>query len=124
MSHPVASDSTSSLLTKLMEISQERQGIIAHNMANANTPGYIRMDVDFQAELSRLLERGEDDSIRSLRAKAVEDETRPPGRDGNNILLPMEMNAMMNNGLMYNLLTKAYATRVGILRAAIDGGAV
>jgi flagellar basal-body rod protein FlgB len=122
MPSPIAADSTTSLLAKLMTISQERQGVLANNMANANTPGYTRMDVEFQQELSRLLERGEDTSVGSMRVTTVEDPDRPAGNDGNNILLPLEMNAMMENGLMYNLLTKAYATRIGILRTAIDGG--
>lgn len=122
MSSPVAADTMSSLLAKLMEISHQRQGVIANNMANANTPGYTRMDVEFQQELSRMLHRGEADSVASLRPETVEDDRRPPAKDGNNVILPLEMNAMMENGLMYNLLTKAYATRVGILRAAIEGG--
>ena len=122
MPSAILSDSSSLLMAKLMELSHERQGVLANNMANANTPGYIRMDVDFRQELAKRLADNDPASVSAFRAEPVEDETRPPGKDGNNVVLPTEMNAMMQNSLLDGLLTKAFATKLNILRTAIDGG--
>ena len=54
----ILGDRQSHLLSKMMELSQERQQAISHNLANANTPGYIRQDVDFSRQLADLVRDG------------------------------------------------------------------
>ena len=118
----ILNDTGSLLVSKLMEVAQERQGVIANNLANANTPEYIRLDLDFKTELARILHQKELSTLPDFHPDTVEDYSQSPQADGNNIIVPKEINAMMENGIMYNLLARAFSTRMGILRAAIDGG--
>ena len=118
----ILNDTGSVLISKLMELAQERQGLIANNLANANTPGYIRVDLDFQTELTRMVRQQELSALPGFRPVPAEDYSQPSQPDGNNVVVPNEVNQMMQNGIMYNLLTRAFSTRMGILKAAISGG--
>ncbi len=112
-------DDTSKLNSKLIELSMESQKVTANNMANAETPNYTRLRLDFRKQLSNALQTGDIEQVTELRPKIEEDTTNAPGNDGNNIVLPEEMNEMMQNSVFYNLATKAFKTRMNILRAAI-----
>ena len=114
-------DDVSVLNNKLMEIAQERQKIIANNMANAETPGYIRRELDFQAKLKQLISDGNTNAVGNLKPELVLDESGPMKDDGNNVSISNEMNEMVENGVYFNLLTKAFSTRINILKSAITG---
>jgi len=114
-------DDVSVLNSKLMEFAQERQKVIANNMANADTPGYIKRDLDFQARLKQVLEDGDRPALEDLKPQLVLDKSGLFKDDGNNVSISDEMNNMMQNGVYFNLLTKAFATRINILRTAITG---
>lgn len=118
----ILNDTGSLLVSKLMEVAQERQGVLANNLANANTPEYIRLELDFKTELARIVHQQELSTLPDFRPETIEDYSQSPQPDGNNIVVPTEINAMMENSIMYNLLARAFSTRMGILRAAIDGG--
>lgn len=108
------------LAAKLMDLTQERQRVISNNIANASTPSYIRKDLEFTAELARALENGgEVADLHGIRGTLEEDLSDTPRMDGNNVVLPKEMNAMMQNGLYYKLLARSFTTRLNILRSAI-----
>ncbi|MDX9981098.1 MAG: flagellar basal body rod protein FlgB [Lentisphaeria bacterium] len=118
----ILGDRQSHLLAKMMELSQERQQVISHNLANTNTPGYIRQDVDFSRQLADLVRDGTAEDFAALRPRLVEDRSRPATRlDGNNVEAAGEMGEMMQNGILYELLARAFSTRASILRMAIDG---
>ena len=62
-------ENTIAVLSKMMEMSTSRQKIIAHNIANANTPGYTRRELDFKNELKERLTK----RIRGIKPAASED---------------------------------------------------
>jgi len=118
----ILGDRQSHLLAKMMELSQQRQQVITHNLANANTPGYIRQDLDFGRQLADLVKAGSGEDFAALRARVIEDHSRPSNRaDGNNIEAAGEMGEMMQNGILYELLARTFSTRASIMRMAIDG---
>lgn len=45
------------VLDKAADVSWTREGLIANNIANADTPGYKRQDIDFQTALQNELGR-------------------------------------------------------------------
>ena len=45
------------LLEKVMDLSSFRHDVIASNLANANTPGYIAKDLVFEQKLQAILEK-------------------------------------------------------------------
>ncbi len=112
-------DETSVINSKLMEISMEQQKVIANNIANADTPGYTRLKLDFQDKLTKAVYSGSTDMVEDVDPQLVEDTENPPGIDGNNVVIPHEMNEMMQNSVFYNLVSKAFKTRMNILKQAI-----
>jgi flagellar basal-body rod protein FlgB len=104
-----------------MEVTERRQDVLANNLANASTPGYIRREVDFRESLKRALDSGRVAQLDRVRPQTVEDLSIPPREDGNNVVVPSEMNAMMQNGITYSLLAKAFTSRLSVLKAAIKG---
>ncbi|OGV48777.1 MAG: flagellar basal-body rod protein FlgB [Lentisphaerae bacterium GWF2_52_8] len=112
-------DDTTLLSSKLMEIATERQRVIANNIANAETPGYIRLDIDFQKKLADAIGADDMQALGKVRGKMVKDTKDEPKVDGNNVLIPREMNEMMQNGVLYSLLNRAFSTRINIIKSAI-----
>ena len=117
----VLNDSHTRMLGKMMDLAQQRQEIIAHNLSNANTPGYVRKDIDFRQQLARILETNGREAFDAGSVEIVEDRAAPARTDGNNIQIPREMNEMMQNGVLYELLTRAFKARTSILRMAMTG---
>ena len=112
-------DHTISLLSKMMELSTSRQKVIANNLANANTPGYTRRELDFQDELSKLIKSGDFESVKQLDGKVVLDKAHTARNDGNNVQVSSEMNEMSQNGILFSLMQKALKTKMNILKSAI-----
>jgi flagellar basal-body rod protein FlgB len=59
---PLARDVTFAALSKAQSASDERSRLLAENVANANTPGYKRRDIEFQGELAQALDDASGDS--------------------------------------------------------------
>ncbi len=115
-------DDATLLTTKMMSLAMERQRVIANNMANASTPGYIRKELDFQGSLSDAIKSGDISSnLSSVKASVVDDQTDVPKLDGNNINVAKEMSQMMQNSVFFNLLSRAYSTRMNIIRSSMKG---
>lgn len=122
MSAPIIlNDSGFSTLNKAMELTLSRHAVLAANLANVNTPGYIRHDMDFKAELERAFASGDPATLAAVRGTVTRDESGPARLDGNNVNSSHETNEMMQNGVFYSLLTKAFNTRINILRTAMRG---
>ncbi len=108
------------LLRRLLAATTLRHRIIADNVANQNTPGYLRKDVAFEDVLRDFL-------VRDPRgAAAVEPEVRTdvrPGRaDGNNVELESELADLTQNRLLYEAYMNVGAMRMELIRAAIENG--
>lgn len=109
------------LMGKMMNLAQQRQQVIAHNLSNVNTPGYIRQDIDFHGQIQEILRNGSLQKSGAVKATVFEDTSNSPRLDGNNVQSPSEMNQMMQNGLLYELLNRAFSSRTSILRMAMTG---
>ena len=108
------------LSSKLMEITFQRQNVIANNLANSNTPGFTRQDIDFQDKLAELIDNNKLDSVDSFQGELVDDRSNPARLDGNNVSGTGEMSEMMQNSVLHNLLTRAYNTKMKIMEQAIS----
>lgn len=112
-------DEGSLLTSKLMELSMERQKVIGNNIANVSTPGYIRRDLDFKDKLAELVRNDNIEGIDEMKAKVVKDHSGTAKLDGNNVTISDELNDMMQNSLFYNLMTRAFNTKMSIIKSAI-----
>ena len=112
-------DETNIINSKMMDIARQRQKVLANNIANAETPNFIRKKLDFEKQLAKAVNSGDINKIAQLKPAAIDDTRVAPKTDGNNIILPNEMNEMMQNSVFYSLLAKSFKTRVNILKSAI-----
>jgi flagellar basal-body rod protein FlgB len=106
-------DPTSALLQQAMLGSASRQAALANNIANANTPGYRRMDVDFHAAMDKAM---------AVDFTPVPDGTGPVRGDGGNVDPDIEMAELAENSLEYQALIAIQRTRMHILETTIGRG--
>lgn len=111
-------DTTQLALHRALAATGARQATLANNLANANTPGYRRQDVDFQGALASAVASGRS-SVERFHARAAADPTAPLRFDGSNVDVDKENAAMAENGLLSEALTSVSKARVNILRSAM-----
>lgn len=75
----------------VLGLQESRQQLIASNIANADTPGYKAMDIDFATELKSSLENGQ------VNPKPMYLQDSPQGLDGNNVSLTGEKIKAINS---------------------------
>jgi flagellar basal-body rod protein FlgB len=94
-----------------------RQTLLTNNVANADTPGYQREDVNFEATLRGAMAGGEE----TLAAVQFSPEVQPgaAGPNGNGVNIDQESAQLAENGLDYQALTQVLGARDGILRSAM-----
>ena len=94
-----------------------RQTTLANNVANANTPGYRRQDVDFKSALQTALSSGSD--VEHLSFAAATDASAPMQADGNAVDIDVENANLAKNGLEYESLVSVASARIAILKSAM-----
>ncbi len=109
-------------LLGLMDAAERSNMVIANNMANLNTPGYRTMRVTFAQRLSDVMD--ENGTVRP--GQRIGTETYRPlfpdvGADGNDVSLGREIVALNKNVLRTRLYLGVLRSRIGRLRAAIEG---
>jgi flagellar basal-body rod protein FlgB len=100
-----------------------RAGILAANIANADTPGYVAHDVDFENALQRAIDtQGEDgqDSA-ALRGQAVVG-AQDLRLDRNSMDASRELGAFHDNALAYTATLGLFSDSVARLKTAMNGG--
>jgi flagellar basal-body rod protein FlgB len=109
------------VLSQLLDAAALRHRVIAQNVANVNTPGYKRREVQFEADLAKALAAPDGTATSHVEPKVVFSEDGPKRVDGNNVDIDREMNEMARNALLYQAAAQIIASRVASLRAAIAG---
>lgn len=124
MIEPIFQTDNYQLARKLLDAAALRQEAIASNVANAETPGYRRLDVApaFAEQLKSQMASGGMASAASLQPQLAEDpsarSTRP---DGNNVEIESELLAMNKNSVEYDYLTQVVSNNLKQLKVAITG---
>jgi flagellar basal-body rod protein FlgB len=98
-----------------------RQQAIAQNLANVNTPGYRRQDVDFASALRAAWDQGTD-KVESVDPTVAVDQSAVMRADGSSVDIDTEAASQAKNGLQYEAVSTVMKTRVSILRSAIGIG--
>ena len=112
-------DPTQQMLEAAMRGSWLRQTALTDNVANADTPGYERQEVDFESTLRGAIDAGRSPAEVEFQAQAVPGETGP---NGEGVSIDEESSRLAENGLDYQSLTDVVATRNSIIRSAIGLG--
>lgn len=114
-------DTTQLALHRASQAVSLRQQTIAENLANANTPGYRRRDVEFHAALDTALANGKE-SVATVTFSPDVDPTAPLRGDGSNVDIDKEQSTMAQVGLEYDAMIQVMRTRMQIMRSAIGPG--
>lgn len=114
-------DLTHTLLERALIGSSARQRALAHNLSNANTPGYQREDVDFHRMLASALEAGDATRAKHTDFRPVPDGSGPVRADGGTVDLDRELAALTENAMEYQALASIVRTRVKMLETVIGG---
>jgi flagellar basal-body rod protein FlgB len=114
-------DTTQLALTRTIEGAALRQTALASNLANANTPAYRRVDVDFHSALGRALQAG--DGTRAALERtgfaAATDGTGALRADGSTVDPDAEAAKLAANALEHQAAVQLAATRNAILQIAM-----
>ena len=125
MINPIFQTDNYQLARKLLDAAVLRQEAIATNVANAETPGFRRLDLapDFAVQLKARVAAGDfAHNAASLRPHLTEDQTARSIRpDGNTVEIERELMAMNRNAVEYDFLTEIVSNNLKQLKLAITG---
>jgi flagellar basal-body rod protein FlgB len=114
-------DDSVRVLEAALDVRGQRHTVLASNLANADTAGYIPLDVDFQSALDDQL-AAQDGATPAIEAKASESLAGPGGIDGNRVDVDRTLTAMTENGMQYSAVARAASKKLAILRYVAGDG--
>ena len=103
----------------------KRQEVLANNLANVNTPGYKRLDVDFDGILSQAVDAartGDRSKLDALRPEVNQDDAVAVRADGNSVDVDQEMAYLAENNVRYNALVQLTQKKLDTLKYVISDG--
>ena len=132
MSQPI--DNLFGMHTGAMALWQRRTEVLASNLANADTPGYLARDIDFRKALAAAGGNGEGrlpldaptpgqiDPLAQARETLAYRVPTQPSMDGNTVDAQQEQAAFAANGVHYQASLAFITAQIRMLRTAITGG--
>ena len=108
----------------LLDAAAARHEALASNLANAETPGYRRVDIssDFVNEMRRAVESGDPAAVRNLRPAITADPSRGMEKpNGNNVAVDRELLEINRNALEYDAYVELVSGSLKQLKVAITG---
>ncbi len=108
-------DAISNHLERYMSLLGARQKLVAANIANADTPGYKTLDIDFKAELQRQMEPAAPPSPVEVTGLDVKN-------DGNNVSLDREARLLAENAIRFNIAAQILRSQIHSVKSAIEEG--
>ena len=123
MIDPIFQSDNYQLARKLLDASALRQDAIASNIANAETPGYHRVDVapDFAQQLKASAQNGKVSAHGIAPRLTVDTSARSMRPDGNTVEIERELLAMNRNSVEYDYLSEVVSSNLKQLKLAITG---
>jgi flagellar basal-body rod protein FlgB len=106
-------DQTGRQMGNYMSYLSQRQGVIASNIANADTPGYQTRDVLMPADFFSAMQDA---------GSVVEAPGLPSRNDGNNVSIDREARLLSENTMKFNLATQMVRIELKSVRSAIEEG--
>ena len=125
MIDPIFQTDNYQLARKLLDAAVLRQDAVAANIANAETPGYRRVDVapDFAQQLKASAQGGKV-ALPGLQPHlAIDPNARSMRPDGNTVEVEHELLAMNRNAVEYDYLSEVVSSNLKQLKMAITGRA-
>ena len=121
-----------------LSLLNKRQNILASNVANADTPGYLARDIDFTSQLKQAMSRNDSAQPLALtltsgqhiaaRAPASDDALLlyripdQPSADGNTVDMDRERANFLDNSMKYQSGLTILSTQIKNMMSAINQG--
>jgi flagellar basal-body rod protein FlgB len=133
-------DATMSTLERSLDVRLSRQTVLAGNLANANTPGFVQRDLDFAAAMAAAsAPAAPEQAAPAMRpgdlpiAAPAAQLGRPeqfigevagssPGLDGNAVDVDRASASLAENALQYGAAAKAIGKKLAMLKYAASDG--
>ncbi|MGE4492561.1 MAG: flagellar basal body rod protein FlgB [Syntrophotalea sp.] len=129
-------DRTIQMLGKVLDLRQRQQELIASNIANAETPGYIPARMSFEKDLAKALENRPQpqaqphprhipivaNRIDNLEGTTERRADRGVGMDGNGVDLDMQLIAQSENQLLYETSAQIISKKLATLKYVCQDG--
>jgi flagellar basal-body rod protein FlgB len=122
-------DSTTQGLERTLDLTWQRNNAISTNIANAETPKYRAVDIDFGGELDRAFKRSNQSMLKTnakhmdlssvQSAQVVPDLSGATKPDGNNVDIDIQMGELAFNSGKYAGAVRFLRKKLGMLRFAI-----
>jgi flagellar basal-body rod protein FlgB len=116
-------DITDLVLQRGLQGAGMRQQLLANTLANANTAGFKRSDVDFQSTLAAALGSDSPSALDGLAFQPQTDTQSTMRADGNNVDVDEENSNLTENAVEYEAMLTVARSRMQMLKTAIGGGA-
>ncbi|EZH77565.1 MAG: flagellar basal body rod protein FlgB [Pseudomonas sp.] len=111
-------DDVVGLHSRAIELRMQRSELLAANLANEDTPGFLARDIDFAGEMQRL------DPQQAFIASTVDLKYRvptQPSQDGNSVELSVEQAAFSKNSMDFQTSLTFLSMKFRGLKQAIEG---
>lgn len=121
------SGATNEAVMLALDAANLRHQAIANNIANASTPGYTPLKVNFEEQLTAFRQAmdGSDAQAHSALQGVkgfIEEDLAAAGRGASNVMLDMEVVKLGQNVVHYQSLLRALGNQMSIISAAINEG--
>lgn len=117
----ITSEKSTEILNKMINFSALKQKVIANNIANVNTPGYQRLEVNFDRKLEEAIKTNESINDIKVQVDVTKDKSSNTIRrkDGNSVDIDREVSELMQNSLSYNVYLEIMAKKFKIMKQAM-----
>ncbi len=103
--------------TLMMDLISQRQRALGSNIANVDTPGYVRRDIDFSQYLGTMNSPIETKLSTALGPSGVIEDRREQEID-----IAQELSEMQKNSLMYTMATRRMSNIITQMKTVINVG--
>lgn len=125
------------VLQKNLDLRQHRHGVLSANIANAETPGFIAKDVQFEEALRAAVQPSSEEplqrthlrhvpqpspSLQEVQGHLVARPSDDVGRDLNSVSVDQEMAALTTSDFHYNASAEILSRLFSSLRRTINEG--
>jgi flagellar basal-body rod protein FlgB len=121
------SGATKEAVMLALDAASLRHQAIANNIANASTPGYTPLKVNFEEQLAafrQAMDGSDTEAHGALQGVKgfIEEDLAAAGRGASNVMLDMEVVKLSQNVVHYQSLLRALGNQMSLISAAINEG--
>jgi len=96
-----------------------RQGTIASNIANIETPGYRRLDIRFEDLLTKAAASSDAKALAEIEPQIYEPRNTPIRSNGNDVQLEAEIGQLVKNTLRHTAYTRLLQKKLAQIETAV-----